>query len=207
MRENYHHLFGKWRTGVYSTYKHVSNDKVLRAITEGNCFITNGPAVNLEAHIDGIWRYMGSRCKDISELKISACTTEEFGSLKRIMLEVGVKPIDATISWENIYAQNKKIIDPTANRYFFVNNPILLKVNGIKEPIITKLPLHPYYPERGVKEIHIRPSKDSVQLLISKDYLHFLKVGKILRLIELFNIEIINNSIKVSIKYNIKITR
>ncbi len=110
--------------------------------------------------------------------------------LRRMMLEVGVKPVDATISWENIYALNRKIIDPTANRYFFVKEPVLLKVDNVKESIDVRLPLHPEDPQRGFREISITPTDGAAYLLLSRDDLKYISLEKVIRLIELFNIRI-----------------
>ncbi|WP_455367525.1 glutamate--tRNA ligase [[Eubacterium] cellulosolvens] len=110
--------------------------------------------------------------------------------LRRIMLEVGVKPIDATISWENIYALNRKIIDPTANRYFFVNEPIPVKIDNIQELIDVRLPLHPEDPQKGFRVVKINPSDGIFHLLLSRDDLKYISLEKVIRLIELFNIKI-----------------
>lgn len=36
------------------------------------------------------------------------------------MIEMGVGMTDVSISMESLYAENRKIVDPVANRYFFV---------------------------------------------------------------------------------------
>ena len=35
---------------------------------------------------------------------------------------------DVSISMESLYAENRKIVDPIANRYFFVWNPVELEI-------------------------------------------------------------------------------
>jgi glutamyl-tRNA synthetase len=51
------------------------------------------------------------------------------GAIKKMIIDVGPKTSDVILSWENLYAYNRKILDPTADRYFFVHNPIELIVH------------------------------------------------------------------------------
>ena len=41
-------------------------------------------------------------------------------ALKKFMIDMGVGTTDVSISMESLYAENRKIVDPIANRYFFV---------------------------------------------------------------------------------------
>ena len=54
-------------------------------------------------------------------------------AIKKMIIEVGIKPNDVTLSWENLYAYNRKILDSTSSRYFFVAQPIELKVIDVPE--------------------------------------------------------------------------
>ncbi len=51
-------------------------------------------------------------------------------AIKKMIVDVGIKPNDVTLSWENLYSYNRKILDATSNRYFFVAQPTELKVTG-----------------------------------------------------------------------------
>ena len=122
--------------------------------------------------------------------------------LKKLVLDIGPKPVDVTLSWENIYAINRKIIDPICNRYFCVLNPILIIIKDVKESLIAKIPFHPNYPERGEKTVKIEPANNIIELLISKTDLPILQKNKIIRLMELFNIEIeFVNEVKASARF------
>ena len=55
-----------------------------------------------------------------------------YSSIRQIIVDVGPKPNDITISLENLAAYNRKIIDKTANRYFFIPNPKKIFVKGMK---------------------------------------------------------------------------
>jgi glutamyl-tRNA synthetase len=61
---------------------------------------------------------------------------------------IGLKRTDITISWENIYALNRKSVDKIAKRYYFVPDPVKLVVKNAPE-IETIVPYHPDFPERG----------------------------------------------------------
>lgn len=113
-------------------------------------------------------------------------------AIRKLMIDVGPKTSDVVLSWENLYAYNRKILDPEADRYFFVHNPIQLKVKNIPETFTATLRLHPDYPERGFREHVIKPKgdDDSVALWVSGDDIDALKVGKMIRLMGLFNIKI-----------------
>jgi len=113
-------------------------------------------------------------------------------AIKKMIIDVGPKTSDVILSWENLYAYNRKILDPTSNRYFFVQNPIELTVKQIPKVFIARLHLHPDQPKRGSREYTIKPSGDnkSATFWASQKDVDAPKVGSIIRLMELFNIKI-----------------
>jgi glutamyl-tRNA synthetase len=111
-------------------------------------------------------------------------------ALRGVVYEVGPRPVDATISWENIYAANRKIIDPIARRFFFIDNPVPLSVNGVKNGRTVKIPAHPDRPEMGVRELAVDVKNGECRLLVSEGDLDILKPGNIVRLMDLFNLKV-----------------
>jgi len=113
-------------------------------------------------------------------------------AIKRLIVDVGPKTSDVALSWENLYAYNRKILDPKADRYFFVHNPTQLTVKNIPRAFTPKLRLHPDYPERGFREYTIEPegADNAVALWVSRSDIDTLKAGRIVRLMELFNIKV-----------------
>jgi glutamyl-tRNA synthetase len=105
-------------------------------------------------------------------------------ALRRFMIDLGVGETDISISMDSIYAENRKLIDPEANRYFFVWDPVELEIEG-DVPSMAHAPLHPTV-DRGFREI---PAGNS--LLLCKSDISALKIGDRIRLKDLFNIEII----------------
>jgi glutamyl-tRNA synthetase len=113
-------------------------------------------------------------------------------AIKKMINDVGIKSNDVTLSWENLYAYNRKILDATSNRYFFVSEPIEIKVTGLPKAFTSKLPLHPEKPERGFREYIVTPTRNdaAVSFWIAKKDAQNMEQGKIIRLMELFNVEI-----------------
>lgn len=111
-------------------------------------------------------------------------------AIRRLILDIGPRPADITLSWDNLYAYNRKIIDPIADRYFFVWNPIKLMVKNVGREFTASVPLHPDYPDRGKRIFHIKPRNNMASFLISGRDAEQLKIGSIVRLMELFNIRI-----------------
>ena len=97
-------------------------------------------------------------------------------AIRNFIMNIGVKSGDAIVAFENLAAFNKKIIDPIANRYFFVENPQKIRVKS--KPTTARLLLHP---DKKKKRI----LKAGNSLLISADD---MEDGKEARLIGLYNI-------------------
>jgi len=114
-------------------------------------------------------------------------------AVRRLMLEIGPKPADITISWENLYAINRKIIDPVANRYFFVWEPIELEVVKLPPdlPLVVELPLHPDDPGRGKRTLELTASGDKAKFLIAGPDARDMAEGAVFRLIGLFNAQVL----------------
>ena len=113
-------------------------------------------------------------------------------AIKKMIIEVGIKPNDVTLSWENLFSYNRKILDTTSNRYFFVAQPFELKVTGLPKTFETKLPLHPENPEYGSRKYIVMPQEDdkAASFWVSKKDAEMMESEKVFRLMELFNVKI-----------------
>ncbi len=103
-------------------------------------------------------------------------------ALRRFMIDLGVGETDISISMDSIYAENRKLVDQDANRYFFVWNPVSLQIEG-DVPASGHAPLHPTI-DRGWRDI---PAGNN--LFICRSDLEALKVGDNIRLKDLCNVE------------------
>lgn len=86
-------------------------------------------------------------------------------SLRRYWIETGIKAVDIEFSWKTLYSFNRELIDDGANRYFFVNDPVKIKIEGAPD-LVGKSPSHPEHPERGIREIKVGPEPS---LFIGRD--------------------------------------
>jgi glutamyl-tRNA synthetase len=111
-------------------------------------------------------------------------------AIRLLIIDVGPRPVDIVLSWENLYAHNRKIIDPVANRYFFIHDPRRLIVKNVSGTITSKIPLHPDRPDRGFRHFEVKPKNGEAHFWISGKDADTLVAGRKLRLMELFNIEI-----------------
>lgn len=137
---------------------------------------------------DGVFSgYDDPRLATFKALRRRGITPE---AIRKMMIDIGPKTVDVVISWENLSAYNRKVLDPTTNRYFFVENPIPLTVAHVSKAYKSEIPLHPSYRERGNRTFNIKPVKNTASFFISRNDLKTLKRGKVIRLMELFNIKV-----------------
>ena len=71
-----------------------------------------------------------------------------------LITEIGVKSSDSAISWKKIHGLNRNYIEPIANRYFFVENPVEISVDGYDDGEVTiERPLHADHTDRGNRKL------------------------------------------------------
>lgn len=110
-------------------------------------------------------------------------------TIRQIILELGVKGVDAVISWENIAAVNRKLLDPVSKRVFVVCNPVKLKILNLETPITIEIPYHPSA-NLGLRRYRLH----SPDVYISFKDAELLKKTSVLRLMEFTNIRYIGES-------------
>jgi glutamyl-tRNA synthetase len=113
-------------------------------------------------------------------------------AIKKMIVDVGPKTADVTLSWENLYAYNRRILDPRSDRYFFVSEPIELRVKHVPRVFKARLSLHPEQPERGFREYAVTPAGEerAVVFWIAKKDAENAEAEKVVRLMELFNVKV-----------------
>lgn len=70
-------------------------------------------------------------------------------AISKLMVEIGAKIADSTMSWKKIYGLNRNILEEEARRYFFAADPVKFEIKGLPGPIRVERPLHPDKPELG----------------------------------------------------------
>ncbi len=137
---------------------------------------------------EGLYRgYSDPRLATFQALRRRGITPD---AVKGMMYTVGPKTADVTLSWETLYAFNRKAVEPKANRYFFVGDPLPLTVKGVEGGCRAKLPLHPDHADRGYRLIEVPVEGGEAKLLLAGSDRELLKPGALLRLKDLFNIEV-----------------
>jgi glutamyl-tRNA synthetase len=109
-------------------------------------------------------------------------------TIRRLIIEVGVKPSEALISWENLEAMNRKILDPVVKRLTFVADPVPFQLKGLVKDYVAKIPLHPDHPEWGSRSYSVGPENGSIRLQ-SSDVKNFGN-NSVVRLMNLFNVAV-----------------
>lgn len=111
-------------------------------------------------------------------------------TIRATMLHMGPKPVNVSISWDRFASENRKIIEPTSNRYSFIRDPVKLVIKGVEEAINVGLPVHPDYPERGTRDYDLDPIDGVVELWISKSDSEKVSEGSLVRLMGVANIRV-----------------
>jgi glutamyl-tRNA synthetase len=114
-------------------------------------------------------------------------------AVKNAMLSIGIGETDISFSWENLYAENKKIVDPVANRYFFVPDPVTVTIEGAA-PHTASAMLHPGDASRGTRTLEFSGS-----VLLPKSEIP--PGTPMVRLKDLFNVKITWDGQRPSFSY------
>ncbi|MFA6036114.1 MAG: glutamate--tRNA ligase, partial [Candidatus Micrarchaeia archaeon] len=105
-------------------------------------------------------------------------------AIRAFVLSFGLAKTESMPGWGALLAENKKMLDPVAPRYFFVPEPVKLTVKGAPEKE-AKLHRHPADEKMG-----FRSMTGGSQLFIAKADADLLKVGEVFRLKDLFNVKV-----------------
>ena len=100
------------------------------------------------------------------------------------------KPQDVVLAWKNLYAHNRKLIDPVAKRFFFVKDPVKLAVADVPCGFVAQIPLHPDHPEMGVRTVEVKPTGGVAEFLVSRDDLSVIEGKRAVRFMDLFNFKV-----------------
>lgn len=111
-------------------------------------------------------------------------------AIREAILDLGLSLADIEYSPEILYSFNRKIIDPSANRLFYVDDPVKLQIKNIHEDYLkAEPPNHPDFPDRGRRQINLRVVDNTLTVLISSSDAASLTAGEKIRLKDLVNVE------------------
>lgn len=114
-------------------------------------------------------------------------------ALRRYWEEVGMKSVDITLSWDNLYSMNKEIIEKTSKRFFFVPEPKEIKIMGI-ENLEASIPYLPDKPDLGSRKFHLQRESGAIKVCIPAQEIGQLKEGDLIRLKDLCNVQMVDEN-------------
>ncbi len=167
-RQRYLFEYFGWSPPVYRHYGRMSIEHVVLSTSQMRAGIREG-------HFTGWDDIRLGTLRAISRRGIQP------EAVYKAMLDIGIGETDISFSWENLYARNREIVDRTANRYFFVPDPVKLVVEGTS-PRESHPLLQPSDPTRGTRLLHFCRS-----VLVPAAE---ITAAPIVRLKDLFNISV-----------------
>ncbi|MFA4860483.1 glutamate--tRNA ligase [Methanoregula sp.] len=168
-RQRYIYDHFGWKVPVYRHYGRMGIEGVVLSTSQMRAGINEGT-------------YTGWDDIHLGTLRALARRGISPEAVKNAMLAIGIGDTDISFSWDNLYAENKKIVDPTANRYFFVPDPVEAKIDGAPNHTAHAL-LHPGDAARGTRTLEFTGT-----VLLPKSEL--VPGTPMLRLKDLFNVKI-----------------
>jgi glutamyl-tRNA synthetase len=105
-------------------------------------------------------------------------------AIKQFVFSQGISKVESTVTFSLVEAFNRKLVDPVAKRYFFVQNPVKLIVENA--PATKKsIRFHPTDTTMGGRTIQTGDT-----FFVQKEDMQKLKTGDIFRLKDLYNVKI-----------------
>ncbi|MFX1274125.1 MAG: glutamate--tRNA ligase [Promethearchaeota archaeon] len=173
----------KWKKAEFTHYGRIKFPNMKLSKTEARNNIQNG--------IYEGWD--DPRTWSLQSLKKRGIRPE---ALRKTLLEARLSMSGITFEVKKLYAKNQEIIDSISNRYFFVEDPfsvIIEKAPKILEEYIAEPLLLPSDPKKGKRIIKgVKNKKGQIIVFIDKSDAQKIKVGQIIRLKDLVNIQILS---------------
>jgi glutamyl-tRNA synthetase len=141
-RQRYIYDHFGWNVPVYRHYGRMGIEGVVLSTSQMRLGINEGTYTGWDDIRLGTLRALGRR-----GIRPEA--------VKNAVLAIGIGDTDISFSWDNLYAENKKIVDPVANRYFFVPDPLTVNIEGAPEHTAHAM-LHPGDAARGSRTLEFK---------------------------------------------------
>lgn len=113
-------------------------------------------------------------------------------AIRAFWLGLGLSERDVSASLANLEAENRKLIDARADRYFFVKDPVEVRLEG--DAVEARPPVHPDQPEKGTRLLRV-PAGGAV--LLPREDLLDLRPPSLLRLKDGANVTLAGHAAKV----------
>ena len=115
-------------------------------------------------------------------------------TIREFTLQVGYTKTEHEYDWSMLLSLNRKLLDPTSRRMFFVPDPTLLRVEGAPKRKAT-IPFHPQ------NDLGSRTIETADEFYLAPGDLRAVKKGDVFRLMDLYNVELTTGGPKPAAKY------
>lgn len=103
-------------------------------------------------------------------------------AVRKFVLSFGISKVESEPSWDKLLSENRKILDPVAPHFFFVHNPVKLRI-------------------KGGKKKKLREMEAGSEVWISGTDAKDLQKGETIRLKELYNVKIEEKGKEISASF------
>jgi glutamyl-tRNA synthetase len=115
-------------------------------------------------------------------------------AVRDFTLLVGYTKAEHEYDWSILLSINRKLLDPTSKRIFFVPDPVLLEVKEAPKRE-AKIPFHPQ------KEMGTRTVKTEGKFFVPRADIKAIKRGDLFRLMDLYNVVLVKGGQKPTAEY------
>lgn len=112
--------------------------------------------------------------------------------IRNFWIGMGLSEKDVAASLVNLYSENAKLLEPEADRYFFVADPVEVRIHvpeGTTE-LAAETPRHPDHPGRGMRHNVARVDKGMARVHVDRADIERGRAAGMLRLKDLGNVRI-----------------
>ncbi len=132
-----------------------------------------------------VWGWDDPRLPTIRGLRRRGILPE---AIKAFVLSFGLSKVESEPGWDALLVENRKLLDPIAEHYFFVEKPVKLAVEKAPEkPSIARLPKHST--KNGERLI-----KHENEFFVQESDLKKIRKGEVFRLKDLYNVKLLDYS-------------
>ncbi|MFH1668923.1 MAG: glutamate--tRNA ligase [Candidatus Woesearchaeota archaeon] len=101
-------------------------------------------------------------------------------AIKNFVISTGISKAEATMTWDDLIIHNKRLLDDASNRYFFVKDPVEIRIEDAPEQEV-EMNLHPTHRKGG------RKLSCSTDYYITGNDHAAIEEGKLYRLMDCLN--------------------
>jgi len=134
-------------------------------------------------HSGKYWGYDDPRLATLSALRRRGYQPS---AIRRIIYDIGFKPVEVTVSWELLNSYNRKVVDSKSSRYSVVISPVEVVIKGIEGPLTVDLRKHPREKSMGLRRVQM--DSGPIKIYIAKSDEKKVTDGQMVRLMGLMNI-------------------